>query len=214
MKSRNLWRLTIQILGLMVIVFNTLAQRTVTGRVVDASTGKPVRIAMVRIEGTDSTRTTNALGYFRFVVDSTTRLIVTSPEYESVKIKVPLETNDFVVGLTELKLQKDSLDSTHVSTNTEVPADFPGGFVKFVEYLGKNIKYPRDGINGQVTLQFVIDRTGSIPAEQIKIIKSLSPSCDAEAIRLIKNSPKWIPGMQNGKAIISRFTMPIRFKRS
>ncbi|NOS94494.1 MAG: energy transducer TonB [Cyclobacteriaceae bacterium] len=101
----------------------------------------------------------------------------------------------------------------------DVIAQFPGGYPKFYQYIAKNLKYPadarRDGIEGKVMVQFVIDSTGSIKPETIKVIKGLTKSCDEETIRLISECPKWIPGRITSlnKNVPTRMTVPVTFKR-
>lgn len=95
--------------------------------------------------------------------------------------------------------------------------EFPGGMGEFYKYLFKNMKYPKDakkqGISGKVHVQFIIDSTGYVIQDQVKIHSGLSPSCDEEAIRLIKESPKWLPGRSSAlnKNVPVRMIMPITF---
>ena len=97
---------------------------------------------------------------------------------------------------------------------TEVMASFKGGMDAWYGYLQANLKYPKTeqrlGIEGTVFLRFVINIDGSI--QDIEVIRSASPGLDQAAIAVIKNSPKWNPGKNGGKAVRSRMTMPIRFK--
>lgn len=82
------------------------------------------------------------------------------------------------------------------------------------EYLAKNIHYPdsatKHGIQGRVVLQFVITEDGGI--RDAKVVRGISPECDAEAIRVIKAMPKWKPGKQNGKNVSVFYTQPITFR--
>lgn len=81
--------------------------------------------------------------------------------------------------------------------------EFPGGEKELMKYLNDNIQYPviaaENGIQGRVTLEFVVSETGAI--SDVKVIQKLDPSCDKEAMRVIQAMPKWIPGMQNGRAV-------------
>lgn len=96
----------------------------------------------------------------------------------------------------------------------EVMPQFPGGNSELMRYLAANIKYPtiavENGIEGRVVLKFVVDKNGSI--SNIQVISTLDPSCDKEAMRVIKGMPKWIPGMQNGYPVAVYFTVPVLFK--
>ena len=97
--------------------------------------------------------------------------------------------------------------------------DFPGGMEAFFQYIRKNQKYPeeakQDKVEGKVFVSFVIDSTGRVRKESVKVIKGIGHGCDEEAIRLIKNSPKWNPGRvsKQDKAVPVRMVMPITFKR-
>ena len=91
---------------------------------------------------------------------------------------------------------------------------FPGGQQELMAYLGKNIKYPtiaqENGTQGRVIIQFVVERDGSIT--DIRVVKSVDPYLDKEALRVVKTMPKWKPGKQRGKPVRCRFTLPVRFR--
>lgn len=89
---------------------------------------------------------------------------------------------------------------------------FPAGDLN--QWLSKHVKYPviaqENNIQGRVSVQFVIEKDGSIT--DVKVIRSVDPSLDKEAIRVIKSMPKWIPGKQRGKPVRVSYTVPINFK--
>lgn len=91
---------------------------------------------------------------------------------------------------------------------------FPGGEAELKKFIDSNLKYPvvaqEEGIQGRVIIRFVVEEDGSI--SNVNIIRGIDPSCDKEAFRLIKTSPKWNPGKQNGKAVRVYYTLPIIFK--
>ncbi|MFI5160895.1 MAG: energy transducer TonB [Sphingobacteriales bacterium] len=91
---------------------------------------------------------------------------------------------------------------------------FPGGFGKLFDYFQKNLRYPdkalRDKIEGKVFLTFVVDRDGSLV--DIKLLRGLTSETNVEALRLMKECPKWIPGMQNGKPVRVQYNIPVTFK--
>lgn len=95
----------------------------------------------------------------------------------------------------------------------EKEPQFAGGIEKFYQYLVKNERYPdkarENNIRGKVFLSFVVEKDGSL--SDIKVNNPLSPETDAEAIRLLNYSPKWNPGMQNGRPVRVAYTMPITF---
>jgi protein TonB len=91
---------------------------------------------------------------------------------------------------------------------------FPGGDAALQQYLSKNIKYPvvaeENGVQGRVIVTFVVERDGSIT--DVKVVKSVDPSLDKEATRVVKSMPHWIPGKQNGSAVRVKYTVPVTFK--
>ena len=91
--------------------------------------------------------------------------------------------------------------------------EFPGGMEALNTYLRNNIRYPQEaqkaGIQGRVIIQFIVSKDGSIT--DAEVVESVDPQLDAEGLRLIKNMPRWKPGMQKGQAIRVKQTLPIRF---
>ena len=100
-----------------------------------------------------------------------------------------------------------------MDTTMESP-EFPGGEDAMMLFIQKNIQYPDDAretdIQGRVVVGFVVTEDGSIA--DIKIKKSVCPSIDAEAIRIVKLFPKFKPGSIGGKPARIEFTLPIMFK--
>lgn len=112
------------------------------------------------------------------------------------------------------ELPKDSKDNPlNFRIAQELP-EFPGGPVNFMKWLTKNLHYPiaaqRQGIEGKVITQFIVESDGTIT--DLKVIQSLSPICDREALRVLKMMPKWKPGQQNEKPCRSMVCIPIVFK--
>ena len=102
--------------------------------------------------------------------------------------------------------------------NPEKPAEFPGGISSLYKYINKKLKYPKDAkknnIQGKVMVTFVVGKDGNIKQESIKITSGLFPSCDEEALRIIRKSPTWTPAINlNNEPIESRFIVPIVFYR-
>ena len=95
----------------------------------------------------------------------------------------------------------------------EMP-QYYGGSSALFEYLSKNVKYPvvaeENGIQGRVIVTFVVERDGSIT--ETKIAKSVDPSIDREALRVVRNMPRWIPGRQNGSPVRVKYTVPVTFR--
>ena len=106
------------------------------------------------------------------------------------------------------------VEETKVFDVVEEMPQFPGGQAALLEYLAKNIKYPvvaeENGVQGRVIVTFVVERDGSIT--DVKVVKSVDPSLDKEAARVVKSMPKWQPGKQNGSAVRVKYTVPVTFK--
>ncbi len=110
--------------------------------------------------------------------------------------------------------QDNTQDSNYVHDFTEVQAEFPGGQQAMVTFIHANIQYPNDPqcIGGTVYIQFEIDQYGKIKnIVQVRGVKS-APALTKEAIRLISIMPDWTPAKNKGKAVRSRFTLPVRFE--
>ena len=113
--------------------------------------------------------------------------------------------------LTEAPVEDEDV----VFVVVEKMPEFPGGQQALFKYLSENVKYPviaqENGIQGRVICQFVINRDGSIV--DIEVVRSGGdPSLDKEAVRVIKSMPKWKPGMQRGKTVRVKYTVPVNFK--
>jgi protein TonB len=110
--------------------------------------------------------------------------------------------------------EKPKEEETKVFDVVEQMPQFPGGPNALFEYLSKNIKYPvvaeENGIQGRVIVTFVVERDGSIT--EVKVAKSVDPSLDKEAMRVVKSMPHWIPGKQNGSAVRVKYTVPVTFR--
>ncbi len=95
----------------------------------------------------------------------------------------------------------------------EMPGFGGGDSNKFREYISKNLKYPdvaaENGIQGRVFVQFVVEPDGKVT--NVKVVRSVDPALDREAVRVVESSPKWKPGKQRGKSVRVSFTFPIIF---
>lgn len=94
----------------------------------------------------------------------------------------------------------------------EVQPSFPGGMQEFYKWVGKNYNYPQmakeQGVNGAIHVSFVVERDGSLT--DIKVLRDLKYGTGEEAMRLLKSSPKWKPGIQNGRPVRVSYSLPIR----
>ena len=91
---------------------------------------------------------------------------------------------------------------------------FPGGESALIKYLNMNIRYPvtaaEISIQGRVICRFIVKKDGSI--FNVEVVRSLDPSLDREAVRVIEGMPKWNPGMQDGEPVNVRYVLPINFR--
>ena len=104
--------------------------------------------------------------------------------------------------------------ATKVFDVVEEMPSFPGGQGALMSYLASNIKYPvvaqENGVQGRVIVSFVVERDGSI--SDVRVARSVDPSLDREAQRVVKSMPRWKPGKQNGSAVRVKYTVPVVFR--
>ncbi len=117
--------------------------------------------------------------------------------------------NKFVEGICY-----DSLGNQIEYFPYEVMPQFPGGDEMLFSYLNRNVRYPvraqQNRIQGRVITQFVVDAEGEIV--DAAVVRSINSDLDAEALRVIKIMPKWIPGTQDGEKVRVKYTLPINFR--
>lgn len=91
---------------------------------------------------------------------------------------------------------------------------YPGGEEEMFRYISNNLRYPpiaaENGIEGRVTIRFVIDKNGKVG--NVEVLRGFDTACDREAVRVISSMPNWQPGRQNGRAVNVYFTIPVVFK--
>ncbi|MES2427935.1 MAG: TonB family protein [Bacteroidota bacterium] len=118
---------------------------------------------------------------------------------------------DEPVGNSDVKQVTE--DENKVFTQVERQPGFPGGLEAFGKYLQNNIKFPavdrENGVSGRVICSFVVEKDGSLT--DIKAVRSPSQTMSDEAIRVLKKSPKWTPGIQNQHPVRVSYTVPIAF---
>jgi TonB family protein len=136
---------------------------------------------------------------------------LTDKSYTEFQITLPVEVDR----------RGYSLDNSLITASFEkgialsaLPSFRGKGMEGFVEYVSKNIEYPEEArdniIEGTVEVQFAVDVDGTV--KEIEIKKRIHPLLDMEAYRLIKNSPKWIPGFVNGRPAKVYFRFPVNFR--
>ena len=128
--------------------------------------------------------------------------------------------NGVIVVTTKKAIAAKAEESNGSDTQQEVfqvvekMPEFEGGVENMMKFLQQNIKYPEEakksGTQGRVIVQFVVEKDGSVT--DAKVVRSVSPELDAEALRVVKSMPKWIPGEQRGEKVRVQFTLPVMFK--
>ena len=108
----------------------------------------------------------------------------------------------------------DSTAKEEVFMVAEQMPEFPGGMKELLKFLQNNLKYPenamKNNVQGRVIVQFVVEKDGTLT--EFKVARSVDPDLDAEALRVLQIMPKWKPGMQRGKIVRVKFTVPVSFK--
>lgn len=106
------------------------------------------------------------------------------------------------------------VEETKIFTVVEQMPLFPGGDAALMAYLRDNIHYPtvaaENGVQGRVVVGFVVERDGSIT--DVNVLRSVDPSLDREAMRVVKGMPRWTPGKQNGSAVRVKYQVPVTFR--
>ena len=118
------------------------------------------------------------------------------------------------VKYVPVKVVEEEPEEQTIFQVVEVMPDFPGGQAALMQFLAKNIKYPtiaqENVTQGRVIVQFVVNKDGSVVDPVV--VRSVDPYLDKEALRVIGTMPKWKPGMQRGKAVRVKYTVPVMFR--
>lgn len=127
-----------------------------------------------------------------------------------------VETDETKAETPEPPTAEGTFESVHgdVFDVVEEMPQYPGGAEALLEFLNQNVQYPEEaekaGIQGRVIATFVVEKDGSV--SNAKVVKSVDPLLDAEALRVISAMPKWKPGKQNGKVVRVKYTVPLSFR--
>jgi len=134
--------------------------------------------------------------------------------FQTKKAEPVNEVNTVQQSTDKAQDEPVSKDGKQIYSTVEVMPQFPGGDVGLMKWLQDEIQYPREaqdkGIQGRIVVRFVVTPDGSI--ENAEVVKSLDPLLDQEAVRVVKNMPKWIPGKQDGKPAYVYYSLPVVFK--
>lgn len=211
------------------LIFNKskTGQKDVTVDVNVISKFKPetVKKDVPKITGNTPPRKVNSI---KFVPP----VITTGEVNESNEMKTQLELSnpnkkigsediigaDYVPGMDTAKVNPNrDIAGDDLGPVMRVPEQnpvFPGGYEEMMNFLKDNIRYPAParqiGIEGTVYLSFIVSKTGKIV--DVEILRGIDQSCDAEALRVLKMMPDWLPGKQNGMPVSVAFTLPVTFQ--
>ena len=211
------------------------------GQVMDYSSKKPVPGASVLIKGTTTGTLADKNGKFQLSVKNGDVLVVSYVGLQTQFLTVKGDANlviwmkedvqsmeGMVVGVGTNSSDSDKkgvavvtvpndkpvIQDGEVFTVVEEMPQYPGGMMECMKFLSKNIRYPAESqkakIEGRVIVQYVVKEDGKV--SDVKVVRSVSPDLDAEAIRVVSMMPEWIPGKQRGKAVAVKYTMPIMFR--
>lgn len=149
-------------------------------------------------------------------IAETLTIVEDDADVEETTIATSEETNQAVdIKYVPVAVEEEEPEEQTIFEVVEQMPEFPnGGMAGLMQYLSKNIKYPtiaqENGTQGRVTVQFVVNRDGRIV--DAKVLRGVDPYLDKEAIRVISSMPKWKPGMQRGKAVRVKYTVPVMFR--
>ena len=108
---------------------------------------------------------------------------------------------------------QDKEKESYKYNTIEKKPEFPGGMEAFFKYIGNNYKTPKvSNLSGKIYLNFVIEKDGSIV--EVKVLRDLGYGTGEEAVRVLSESPKWSPGIQNGQPVRVMFNLPISIQSS
>ena len=185
------------------------AMVTATGILVD-ETGQPLIGASVVVKGGKERTITDKKGAFSLEVPANAILRCSYQGRESQEVLAADMTNN-----THLSLSSKSREmNEQVFTVVEKMPSFPGGDAELLKYIATNIKYPKEsqdnGEQGRVICSFIVGRDGSV--NNPEVLRGVTPLLNEEAVRVINTMTRWNPGMQRGKAVAVKYTVPITFR--
>lgn len=189
----------------------------------------PIVGAAVVIKNTTSGSITDLDGEFALEAPADGTLRISMPGFQpkeiavkdvkdGMKIRLEIDPNGMKADDAQSQLgvgkANDDVVEGQIFTVVEEQPSFPGGIPALFKYLAAEVKYPviaqENGIQGRVVTSFVVDKEGNI--KQVKVERGVDPALDAEALRVVKAMPKWIPGKQKGEVVAVRYILPVQFK--
>ena len=218
---RTKYLIFIPLVGILMLLSNIEAvarltvrlanEATVSNAMVTADeTGQPLIGASVVVKGGKERTITDKKGAFSLEVPANAILRCSYQGRESQEVLAADMTNN-----THLSLSSKSREmNEQVFTVVEKMPSFPGGDAELLKYIATNIKYPKEsqdnGEQGRVICSFIVGRDGSV--NNPEVLRGVTPLLNEEAVRVINTMPRWNPGMQRGKAVAVKYTVPITFR--
>ena len=183
------------------------------GKVFDGEDKSAIVGAVVTIQGSKKGSVTDRDGNFSLEVSVGDRIEVMYVGYDTYTIgvsKAYAKDRTYMIAL----YKEGTSPNKDIFDQAETMPEFPGGTSALMEFLNKNIRYPEEAckkdIQGRVVCSFVVEKDGSI--SDAKIVRSVDPSLDEEALRIVNSMPNWTPGTQDGKPVRVKYTIPLTFK--
>jgi periplasmic protein TonB len=143
--------------------------------------------------------------------DSVETTMVTQDDLSTKPSEAPVAEEIKVEEVKEQVIQQEA--PKEIFTVVEEQPGYPGGDEARIKYLQDNIKYPDEakelGVQGKVFVTFVVEIDGSI--SDVRVLRGIGAGCDEEAVRVVRNMPKWVPGKQRGVPVRVQFNLPIKF---
>lgn len=199
-----------------------------TGKVINLK-GEPVRDVSIYIPGADRSTSSDINGnfsikgkhketaYFRCIGMKDIQIQLDENKLSEILVQIKPDTlcldNVIIRKKQIVKVKPEDMPEQIIINIIEYNPDFPGGLLSLNEYLKKNIRYPKKAFRareeGEVTVEFTIDQKGNVSNAQV--VKSVSARLDKEALRIIESMPRWKPGMQKGRPVAVRMSVPVDF---
>ena len=148
--------------------------------------------------------------------EPSTELIIVDDDVEiEEEFIIDIEATVFteVQEFAPIIVEEEEIEEDVIFTVVEDQPGFPGGEEARIRFLQENLRYPQmareAGIQGTVFVTFVVERDGSVT--DVRVLRGIGGGCDEEAVRVVRNMPRWQPGRQRGQPVRVQFNMPIRF---
>ncbi|MCE7041984.1 M56 family metallopeptidase [Dyadobacter sp. CY312] len=208
---------------------------SIKGNIIN-KTGLPIRNATIVVKNSKIGTSSNHGGNFELNnIPANSKIVVSHVSYQSVEFDIEKSKKEYsliliptdnlisevvIVGYGRAAWADKSNEGEKRNSDkkenviVEQKAEFPGGILEMMKYLGRNIKYPTEAMranaSGIVIVSFVVNEYGNI--RKAEVVKGLGFGLDDEAARVVWTMPKWSPAIQNGEAVASQHTIPIKFQ--